>query len=266
MIRVTGYFLYNTGQRLHELHGLQYERPGVSATKHGDAFLPLYNAKDALSVLLTGSVFQLKTSYLVGKQLLAAIETLSLQIRAENDVSKELTFTQVFSVTKKLEEFEAVLSAEFELMPLYIIGQKSGFDTITLIDGGQICFPPELATKAPEAMLDIQQGTRCLALEAYTASAFHFYRATETILRKYWDVISNGAPHPKRKTMGAYLYAMGKLDVGDPKVKAALTSLKDLHRNPVMHPEYSIKDSNEAIALMYGVHNVITHMLMIILD
>jgi hypothetical protein len=61
--------------------------------------------------------------------------------------------------------------------------------------------------------------------------------------------------------MGDYLNEMNAKGFGDPKVKAALKDLKDLHRNPLVHPEERIENVDEAIALMNGVHNVIVHML-----
>lgn len=54
---------------------------------------------------------------------------------------------------------------------------------------------------------------------------------------------------------------MDKQGFGDPKVKTALRDLKDLHRNPLIHPEHSLNSAEEAIALMNGVHNVMVYML-----
>jgi hypothetical protein len=61
--------------------------------------------------------------------------------------------------------------------------------------------------------------------------------------------------------MGDYLNAMDQKGVGDAKVRAALKDLKDLHRNPLIHPEHSIDTADDAIALMNGVHNVVVYML-----
>ena len=61
--------------------------------------------------------------------------------------------------------------------------------------------------------------------------------------------------------MGEYLSQMDSKKVGDAKVKAALKSLKDLHRNPLIHPEQTIDDADEAIALMNSVQSAMRHML-----
>jgi hypothetical protein len=61
--------------------------------------------------------------------------------------------------------------------------------------------------------------------------------------------------------MGEYLNEMDKKKIGDDRVKTALRDLKNLHRNPLIHPEHSINTAEEAIALMNGVHNVMVYML-----
>jgi hypothetical protein len=49
--------------------------------------------------------------------------------------------------------------------------------------------------------------------------------------------------------MGDYLNEMNQKKIGDEKVKAALKDLKDLHRNPLIHPEHSLESADEAIVL-----------------
>jgi hypothetical protein len=61
--------------------------------------------------------------------------------------------------------------------------------------------------------------------------------------------------------MGDYLNELKTKDLGDEKVRAALKDLKDLHRNPLIHPEHSIDALDEVVSLMSGVHSVIMHML-----
>ena len=47
----------------------------------------------------------------------------------------------------------------------------------------------------------------------------------------------------------------------DKKVVSALRDLKDLHRNPVLHPQQSLDDVNDAIALAAAVYGAMLHML-----
>ena len=63
------------------------------------------------------------------------------------------------------------------------------------------------------------------------------------------------------RNIGDYLSKLKELKKGDAKVLAALKDLKDLHRNPFVHPEHSLENADEAIALLGGVQAVIIPML-----
>jgi hypothetical protein len=192
---------------------------------------------------------------------LYAIRRLKDKIEASSDTSSEIHLGDWYAITSALNRFEAVLGAELSLWPLYVVTQKAGFDITLLIENGAACFPADIWVKAPEAIADLHQGTKCIAFEVFTAAGFHLHRANEAVLRRYWDAVSNGQPRPTSRNMGDYLGAMAQGSFGDSKVKAALKDLKDLHRNPLVHPEYSINTADEAIALMNSIHNVMVHML-----
>jgi len=74
-------------------------------------------------------------------------------------------------------------------------------------------------------------------------------RATELVVRRYWDAVTSGKQRPDRFNIGEYLREMEKENVGDPKTLATLKQIKDLHRNELMHPEVSL-DIDEAISLL----------------
>jgi hypothetical protein len=165
-----------------------------------------------------------------------------------------------------MSAFEAVLQAELGLLPIYLVQQQGGFDMTTLIESGALCFPIEVVTKVPEAVPDLEQGTRCIAFALPTAAGFHLHRANESVLRRYWDAVTNGASHPGNRAMGDFLAEMEKGNIGDVRVRASLRDLKNLHRNPLIHPEHSLESTDEAIALMNGIHAVMLHMLRAIPD
>jgi hypothetical protein len=100
-----------------------------------------------------------------------------------------------------------------------------------------------------------------VGFELFTGSGFHLHRANESVLHRYWDAVTSNATRPKSRNMGDFLVEMKQQNVGDPRVVSALKDLKDLHRNPLIHPEHSIETVDEAVALMNGVQNVMVHML-----
>jgi hypothetical protein len=106
-----------------------------------------------------------------------------------------------------------------------------------LIHHADVLFPDELRLKVPEAIFDIQEAGRSLAFERFTAAGFHIFRAVESVMRRYWAHMSGGKAAPKVRSLGVYIAAMEKNNIGDPRVVAALRQLNTLHRNPLAHPE-----------------------------
>jgi len=260
--RVDGFYLYQTGSQIHPLSELRaFALPGGNATTVAEAMTTVYVAEASLEALIHRSVFQLKTSVMSGQALLNAVRELKAKLERESDQAKALPWTEVYTVTTALTNFEAVLGAELGLMPLYVVTPKGGFDTAVLIESGTNCFPSDLLFKVPEAVPDLSQGTKCIAFELFTAAGFHLHRGNEAVLRRYWDAVTDGAEPPSSRNMGDFLNQMDQRDAGDPNVKSALRDLKNLHRNPLIHPEHSLETADEAIALMNGVHTVMVHML-----
>jgi hypothetical protein len=159
MQRVDGFYLYTVGFQVHPLSELRaYDMgPHQPATNYAQAQLPLYVAESALDVLVTRSIFRLRTSYQSGQNLLAAIRVLRVKIDADvaQKPTEKLTWFDVYAITEALRSFKAVLGAELSLIPLYVVAQKAGYDTSILIESGANCFPADVWTKAPEAIADL---------------------------------------------------------------------------------------------------------------
>jgi hypothetical protein len=260
--RADGYYLYSVGAKIHALADFSWQdSPERKATTYGSAYFPLIIAEMELQSFLNRSIFQIRMSLVAGNLLLNSVTELKNKITNEEDKNKTLDAFDVFRITNGLTNFEAVLGAELGMKPFYLVTQKAGYETDTIINNGVACFPSELPIKVPEAVADINHATRCIAFELFTGAGFHLHRANESVLHRYWDAVSNGAGRPKSRNMGDYLVEMSKSKIGDDRVKSALKDLKDLHRNPLIYPEHSIDNVDEAVALMNGVHNVMVHML-----
>jgi hypothetical protein len=263
MLRADGYYLYKCGCEIHPLSEFRWQASwlGEPPTTHEQARLPLLVAEAALEGLVHRAIYRFRTSAQAGNNLLGAIRALKEKIEGASDQKQTIDFIDFYNITSALTAYETVLGAELSLIPLYVVTQKSGFDTEILVSNGAFCFPSDIWAKVPEAIGDLQQATKCIAFEVFTAAGFHLHRANEAVLQRYWDVVSQGADRPKSRNMGDYLNEMKTKNIGDEKVRAALKDLKDLHRNPLIHPEQSIDTLDEIVSLMSGVHTVIMHML-----
>ncbi len=255
MIRIDGFYLYGVGGALKPLSQITH------ATAIQDAIFPLFVAEGALAPLLYNSVFHLQTSLARGGELLQAIRAVYGAIDKESDRTKEIGWVSAYQLTSALTAFETALAAESGLSNIYLVAKKRGYDTSDLIERGAMLFPDDLLSEVPEAQLDIEQGARCPAFELPTASAFHFHRANESVLRRYYDAATNGQSRPTGRNIGDYIAALKTHNVGDLKVLSALKDLKDLHRNPMIHPEDTLESVDEAITVLGGIQSAIFHML-----
>lgn len=169
MNRVDGFYLYTVGAQIRPLTDL-VATAGISP--HSPTFEQaryiLFVAESALEGLVTRSIFRLRTSVQSGQNLLMAIRVLKDRIEQEAakgqnaNMSQQLSWYDSYSISSALTPFEAILGAELSLTPLYVVSQKAGYDTAVLIDNGAMCFPADIWTKAPEAVADLQQGTKCI--------------------------------------------------------------------------------------------------------
>lgn len=177
------------------------------------------------------------------------------------DFAKAMGWGPAYAVASVARDLETLLSAELQVVDFYAVTAKKGFDTTVLAEDGVRIFPDDLPTKLPEAIPDAQQAARCLAFDLPTAAAFHIHRVNEAVMRRYWDVVTGGKPHPESRGINAYVEAMKKDKAGDRKVWSSLSDIRKFHRNPVLHPEDQLADIEEALALLGVVVSVITFML-----
>jgi hypothetical protein len=160
-----------------------------------------------------------------------------------------ITSADANALVVSLFDFQAVFREELSVADFYVVSQKAHFSTTTLVENGEQMFPADFRKELPEeAIHDIQQGARCFAFELPTAAGFHFLRAIEAVIHSFYDVLSGNAPRPHRSAMGIYIDELIKLNA-NPELVLVLRQIKDLHRNPVVHPEETL-DMTEAQMLM----------------
>jgi hypothetical protein len=251
MVSVDAMYLYRLGHAIHPLIELRSEADMAAW------ILPLYVAQNSLDGLLTGSVYQLRSSYPAGAKLLQAIKALTV----DPERTRPIEFMEAYGVSAAAGEFEHVLAAEFGVTGLYLVQKIRGYDMSDMVSSGIVLFPPDLPAKIPEAIPDINQATRCIAWGLPTAAGFHLHRANESVLHRWYDAVSGGADRPKGRNIGDYLAVLNTGNFGSLRIRSALKDLKDLHRNPLIHPDDSLESVDEAIALLGSIQAVVVAML-----
>lgn len=160
----------------------------------------------------------------------------------------------------KATDLDTVLNSELSVQPTYFMFPKQAYDIETLLIDDTKLFSEECRGSFTEKeKYDIDQAAKCLVFEVPTAAAFHMLRATESVIRRYYAQVVGTLPAPKSRNWGVYLVQLRRCG-GDAKVLAVLEEIKDLYRNPIIHPETQV-EMEEALSLVGVAETAISAMI-----
>jgi len=259
MQKIDPAFLFEMGDQLRKVAAINRDTP-VS-----EAYFVLVPSAQAIEQAINQSVYW----HLLRSPCRAAAQALVQQMRSmtskilatEDFDNAKLDYVDVLQLQSLYGKFENLFLGDLQAGSLYLVTPKGGYDTEALTEGGLLVFTADIATKVPDAIIDIKQATRCIAFEVPTAAGFHLHRAHESVLRVYWDNVTGGAERPKENNMGVYLRELDRLKKGRQETRSHLRSIKDFHRNPLMHPEQSLESVDQALDLLAAIRSSIGYML-----
>lgn len=173
------------------------------------------------------------------------------------------------AVISKAKRFETVLSAELGVLATYHVTSRGAYSTAELIERADLILSESVREKVPqEALEEIKQAGRCLALDSPTASGFHMMRALEAVLHQYYLAVCKPKSEKPLDSWAAYLAALKKIagegeddeegdasegdaKKGDSQVRRVITFLYQVKdtRNNIMHPEL-VLSADEAFGLL----------------
>ena len=259
MLKVDPAFLLDLGTSMRRV------REVTSKTPMAYGYFLLSSARNDISEAVEQSIyshlFRVPTRASANALLNHITVMCDMTYEDEESASRNYTVYDVSTLGDLYVKFETLFISDLQASALYLVSPKGGFDTGALIEFGIALFSRDLGEKVPASVSDIQQAARCVAFELPTAAGFHLHRAHESVLRIYWDCVTGGKPRPEENNMGVYLRELDRLKVGKPAVRSHLRSIKDFHRNPLMHPEQSLDTVDQAIDLMAAIRCSIGYML-----
>jgi hypothetical protein len=258
MLRIDGAYLYEFGSSMRALSDME-EKDG----NRFDVFFTLSPAYDSLNGMVYQSVFRegWKVVHSSARDLLNEIKKSLAELGDADSFQMPVTSWEIKAIKTKFLNLESVMKAELQTLALYYVLPKGGFDNRNLVDDGLQLFPISLSMKSPEAQQDVIKGARCFAFELWTAMGFHFHRANEAVLRRYYDSVIGDAKRPKHLTMGTMLSSMEQNNVGDVNIRAALKNITVFHRNPIAHPDHHIESGDDALSLYAAIRAAMGYML-----
>lgn len=196
------------------------------------------------------------TSKRAANELLAVVNEWSAKLYVDGEFStekfeEEVSSWQYSGITKKIDAFRSVFEAECHDIDIYSVGQIAIYKTQALVSEGASIIPEEYRRDVCEAALsEFNNAGKCLAFDLPTSCGFHALRGLELVMDDYLKGF--GVDTSKLKNWYAYVTAAKKLidDTGaqikpSAKVAAMLDRMRDLDRNPLMHPRDTL-DTNGA--------------------
>jgi hypothetical protein len=149
-----------------------------------------------------------------------------------------------------MDEFRHVLGAECRSSETYFMEKKVGFDVPTLLHSAEENLHENVRPFVPaHALTELRAAGRCLALESYTACGFHTLRALEVVMGAYYKIVSQ--KEKEFRSWHDYVEALEELATEaaksdgkypSPKVAAMLDRMRQLDRNPLMHPNDTLDE------------------------
>jgi len=182
------------------------------------------------------------------------------QIETHLDINPQISNDDLNLLYFGLNQLTPLLREEMATYPVFLVSRKDAFDTDQLIDRGSTLFPRKLLDKVPETYNDALGAGKSLAFELATACGFHSFRVVESVVRRYWDIVTKKAKRPCPETLGKFAGELEQKKLGDEKIIEAIKQMTKLHRNPLAHPDVFLT-LEEAIGIVGMARSVIAPML-----
>jgi hypothetical protein len=204
-----------------------------------DIFAELYLAHEWLNGFrkeTEESKSALKDSRAAAEAFLRAVQLLITNM--QHDVERTLTQMEVSALIVCKDQLENNFEREYRNLSVFTVTPKGLYDTRLLIEKGEEKFlETTRSVFNPRVIYDLQQSGKCLAFEVPTAMAFHVMRATESLIKKYYEVLAGKPwPYPQRD-WGKYIAELEKFPDVNVVITGRLKEIKNLNRNPLIHPE-----------------------------
>jgi hypothetical protein len=165
---------------------------------------------------------------------------------------------ELSSLVSSITQFRTVLIADLRTVASFRIIGAGIFDVNLLVNCAHKALPESTRSNLPvEALEELDAAGKCLAFNLPTASGFHAMRAVERVMRTYLGHFFSQEEIKRWTNWGRYIQALEKAAATDKSPKpskeaiALLGQLKDIYRNPVIHPD-RVLSPEEADTLFHG--------------
>jgi|GEM_PF-4455670 len=246
-------FFYHTATYIEQLNQLN-----MNSYNRMETVLLITQAKDYFSHYITENPVRLRQSLVPARAMLDALEVITSEADfMEQHFGSVQLGTFAHPLQAALREFEVIFSNEIRSLGIYQIDNVRSYDVSLMIEDFTKALSEQAANGlSATAIHDWKEAGKCLAFGLYTASGFHLLRVVEAVILDYYHNISGNQAHlndvlQHKKFMRSWKSYIEELKImgASHKILWVLKQLKDLHRNPLMHPEDTLSE-NQAHTLI----------------
>ena len=231
MKQVNLWSFYVIGFQLHKLVNLMESEPQDDRALYNI----LNDARQALQSLCDNDV-QINSSKGAALELIDNIQKVvrnfivldvGVKVFTERDSDLSRQYFQSFvDLVAEASRFEIIFANELREMNTFFIPPKGTHQTSELLARAVNNLSPTIRARlSAEAIGDINNAGKCLALEVPTAAGFHILRAVESLMRDYHHKLTGTQLPVKSRNWGAFIKALDK-NGSDPKITSFLTHIK----------------------------------------
>lgn len=263
MKKINCWFFYNLNRDISYLKNF-------TAYKQKDAmtFFELLRGKETLEEFINHPIIRLNNAVKAANDLYNTVNqalkeinfheekigsTLLTKNTSNSNIDKEKIGWIGELIGQKTRNFEIILASDLETLDTYFVLPIRAYNNQKIIDDFTTALSKEASEWLPNsARTDWKEAGKCLAFQLFTACGFHLLRSIEGALVEYYRGLTGGKNllgicQEKDRSFGKYIKYIEEAKASE-KIIAVLTQIKELYRNPLMHPEDTLTE-NEAIAL-----------------
>lgn len=161
-------------------------------------------------------------------------------------LENEFSSWQYAEISRKIDAFKSVFEAECRDVDVYSVSQIGIYRTSALVSEADKLIPEQFHKLLPGGTEDeFRNAGKCLAFDLPTACGFHALRGLELVMDAY--ITSFGVDTKSLRSWSDYIKSAQSLierGEGERKPSARVTAMLDrmrqLDRNPLMHPRETV--------------------------
>jgi hypothetical protein len=144
-----------------------------------------------------------------------------------------------------VKDFKSNFARESPTLPIFFLPQKGLARTDQLITNAEMDFAPsvrESLARYKRAVEEIQQAGRALAVDLFTARAFHIMRAVELLVLELLTRYSAYPTKESQRNFGCYVKLLEGKQAGAELLRF-LNEMVRIERNESIHPEKLLSEA-----------------------